>query len=407
MEKTKGVRQFGSNMAIGTYKLGKQIGGAVKDKAIDAKDTVVSAVTKFTAPKIKSIKSGINTMQGWVSDIGDNIGSWAEDTGKKVEKWGTDVADGVKSFGSSAAKKAGEVFVKAKGIAGWIGNAGKSIGSKVISGKIPTVDDFNIDPNDPYAGIKELGAKAISITTMPSSMMWQFGHSAFDGLKSIGGGIVDAGKRVGQFASNAIDKAGQGLLDFSEKYKENPGKTLGELYENVTSTIGGVVMHPIDTMSKLFSAVGKGFGTLFKGVGSIVTTINEATSPSASLSFDNYFKNPNKKDGFFGGVEQLIFSIGRFVAFIPWLFKKGIDAINDKIENSFIGEALDKAKGFLGKLGIGGNGGSGNYQSAYAGGGYGEKPDIVNGFPYFSQKDSKWANKSYSKKDNWQWLLMV
>ena len=387
MDKTKGIRKFGSNMALGTYKL-----------ASNAKDAVVDEVTKLAAPKIEAIKGGINTMHGWVSDIGGEIGDWAEDTGKKVENWGTNVADGIKSFGGSAAKKAGEVFDKAKGIGGWIKNTGLSIGKTVSSGNIVNLDSFNIDPNDPYAGIKEIGAKAISISTMPSSMVFQFGHSAFDGIKTIAGGVSDAGKKVKNFAANAIDKAGKGLLDFSEKYKNNPGQTLGELYEGITSTVGGIVMHPVDSMSKLFSVAGKGFSTLFKGVTSVASTVQEAVTPSASLSFDKYFSNPNKKDGIFGGVQQLMFSIGRLVAFIPWLLGKGLDTINEKIQDSFIGKTIDKAKGILGKIGLGGNGGYGS--PAVVGGGYGEKPDIVNGFPYFSQKDSKWANKSYSKKDN-------
>ena len=387
---TQGLQTFGKNMASGTVKLGGQILGKAKDA---------------TQPLVDTLSSNIDILHKNVNKLGNKLGTWASDTGTKVKDWAGNVGDAVGAFGSSVVEKAGSTLEKAGDLVGWVKTTGSAIGSTIVKGELVSPDMFEISDDDPYSGLKKIGTYAISGITFPFGMAVKFGKGILGGLGSIVGGVADAGKSALSFAKNAVSKAGKGALNFSEQYSKDPGGAISDVFGSVVNTVGGIILHPIDTVTNVFSTIGSGFKTMFNGVKKIGTTIADACTPSTETAISNYFTMKDKEDGILGGLNQIIFTIGRALVFVPWLISKAVDTVKEKLlgEGSLIGNVKEKASSLLSKIGIdlggNGNGGYGMRRQHITTGGFGAQPDTVNGFPYYSQNDSKWSNKSYSKTD--------
>ena len=290
----------------------------------------------------------------------------------------------------------------------------------MVKGDPSAIGNANIDFDGPLAGISGAVCGVLKLPFLIGSLP----AFAVKGVKGKIDEFIDSHTEQIDAIKTGVGEVWDAAVagDFSKLHsagKDNDGGLLSAVivklskapmllvtgYNWATNEIGGLV-------DKALNAVG--LGGIDKDIATYQSTLSQYTDPSKAWSGFEKAEMPNSKDNglkkFIGGAIKFasLFTVG-----IPRLFNSLGDTISNAI-NSIGTSLMDWIRGKKKTDGGSGTGvdwdqinsdvkeinktegGSGRRKTA---GGRGVAPDTLNGGTYYSQDDSRWASKSYSKAD--------
>lgn len=352
-----------------------------------------------------------------------------------VQKAGDAVINGAVSLGTGIGKKAGELGKGFKNIETFIKKE-KEFGEKMLTDKNVSLSQiFKVDSgqDNPLSGMLNVIAIASRISASPIAIIRKVGQSIGDGITNIKNNVKNTFSPVTDAIAKIKESADKGDLAgvWSEQLPETDKNPLS--FFTGATLVGAKLINSVPAIVKFVGGkIGEAFDAKIKSISSNKSAFDSANAVLASYAKEGDISSIWKSnlslstDDPLNKIWKIAYTISRLFNTIVGLFNviakpvgEAVDAakewVGDKVEGvvngyntakEWAGNAYNSAKTTVGNAAttVGNWAASAasnawNTVGSWFGGSGGGTPEMLNGSPYYSQNDSRWANRKFLRSD--------